>query len=330
MPRVSSYDLARRNGDERGDERVRFSYNCKGGSVDKINAFLWFSDQAEEAASQYASLFGNSGVGRVVRYRGDAAKASGRFEGSVMTVAFRLEGEEFVALNGGPIFRFTPALSFFVNCATEDEVDRIWRGLSAGSRVLMELGEYPFSRKFGWIQDKYGLSWQLNFGPRSQKIAPFLLFVGKEHGRAEEAAGFYTSIFHDSAIRTIERFKRGEPGMEGTVKHMVFSLSGKEFMAMDSNLSHDFTFNEAVSFVVNCEDQEEIDYYWDRLSAGGDEKAQQCGWLKDKYGLSWQIVPTALAKMMNDKDPKRVVRVTEAFLKMKKFDINALKKAYEG
>ncbi len=298
--------------------------------VRQITPFLWFDNQAEEAARFYSSLFAQSGVGGDVRYNQEAANVSGRPKGSVMTVPFRLAGQGFVALNGGPAFHFTPAISFFIACDTEHEMDNLWRNLSAGGSVLMPFQKYPFSEKFGWLQDKYGLSWQLNLASRTQKITPFLLFVGEQNSKAEEAMKLYTSVFKGSQIVRVERFAQKEQGDEGTVKHGVFSLGGQDFMAMDSNLAHNFTFNEAVSFLVNCESQEEVDYYWKRLSPGGDEKAQQCGWLKDRYGVSWQIVPSILQNMLQDKDPNKVARVTEAFLKMKKFDIAALKKAYEG
>lgn len=196
----------------------------------------------------------------------------------------------------------------------------------------MELGKYPFSERYGWVQDKYGLSWQVMFmGDReiTQRITPTLMFVGNIVGKAEEAINFYASVFHNARVGDILRYSRGEkPDKEGTIKHATFTLEGKEFAAMDSAHPHNFAFNEAISFIVNCDTQEEIDYYWDRLSA--DPKAEQCGWLKDKYSLSWQIVPAVMEKMLKDKDKKRLARVTEAFLKMKKFDIDALERAYEG
>ena len=196
----------------------------------------------------------------------------------------------------------------------------------------MELGEYPFSERYGWLQDKYGLSWQVMFvGGReiNQKITPTLMFVGEQCGRAEEAIATYISVFNDASVGDILRYgKNDAPDKEGTIKHAAFALEGQEFAAMDSARGHDFTFNEAISFMVHCDTQEEIDHYWGKLSA--DPKAEQCGWLKDRYGLSWQIVPTMMGEMLGDKDKKRVARVTEAFLQMKKFDIAKLREAYEG
>ncbi len=194
----------------------------------------------------------------------------------------------------------------------------------------MEIGTYPFSKRYGWIQDKHGLSWQLMFFGDcefKQKIVPTLMFVGNVVGKAEEAINFYVSVFHNSAIGNILRYSKSEePDVGGTIKHVSFKLEGQEFAAMDSVQEHNFAFNEAISLVVHCEVQEEIDYYWERLSA--DPKAEVCGWLKDKYGVSWQVTPNILQDMLNDKDEKKKAKVTEAFLRMKKFDIETLKKAY--
>jgi predicted 3-demethylubiquinone-9 3-methyltransferase (glyoxalase superfamily) len=152
-----------------------------------------------------------------------------------------------------------------------------------------------------------------------QKITPFLWF-DKEAGKA---ARFYTSVFKGSKIKGSTMI---ENTPSGTAEVITIELMGQEFTLISAGPY--FKFTEAVSFVVNCETQQEIDYYWEKLSA--DPKAEQCGWLKDKYGLSWQIVPTILPKMLQDKDKKKVARVTEAFLQMKKFDINALERVYKG
>ncbi|MBI4302864.1 MAG: VOC family protein [Chloroflexi bacterium] len=298
--------------------------------MQKITPHLWFDNQAEEAVNFYISIFKNSKLVNITRYGEAGAEVSGRPKGTVMTLAFQLDGQEFMALNGGPIFKFTPAVSFFVNCKHPQELDELWRRLADGGTVLMELDKYPFAEKYGWLQDKYGLSWQLVLASRTQKITPFLLFVGEQHGKAEEAMNRYVSIFPDSHIATIERYGKGEQDPEGTVKYAEFSLNGQEFIAMESAMEHQFTFNEAISFVVSCETQKEVDYYWEKLSEGGDEKAQQCGWLKDNYGLSWQIVPTILGEMLQDEDAKKTERVMKALLQMKKLDIETLKRAYEG
>jgi predicted 3-demethylubiquinone-9 3-methyltransferase (glyoxalase superfamily) len=158
-----------------------------------------------------------------------------------------------------------------------------------------------------------------------QKITPCLWFDDK----AEEAAEFYTAIFRNSKIGNISRY--GEAGQEvhgksaGTVMTVAFELDGQAFTALNGGPV--FKFNEAISFQVNCETQEDVDYYWQKLSEGGDEKAQQCGWLKDQYGVSWQIVPRFLVEMLNDTDTEKSQRVMTAMLQMKKIDINELKRA---
>jgi predicted 3-demethylubiquinone-9 3-methyltransferase (glyoxalase superfamily) len=293
--------------------------------MQKITSHLWFDKEAKEAARLYTSVFKESKIN-------DETTLYNTPSGTVDIVTIDLAGQGFTLLNAGPLFKFTPAVSFLVACNTKQEVDSLWGELSRGGAVLMELGEYPFSEKYGWLQDKYGLSWQVMYmGDRKikQKITPTLMFVGQQSGKAEEAIYFYTSVFDNAKIGDILRYGKGEaPDKEGTVKHAAFTLEGEYFAAMDSAREHNFSFNEAISFMVHCRTQKEIDYYWEKLSA--DPKAEQCGWLKDRFGLSWQIVPTIMNEMFKDKDQKKIARVTEAFLQMKKFDIDALKRAYEG
>ena len=293
--------------------------------MQKIAPHLWFDREAKEAAQFYTTVFKGSRINSVVTLHNTPS-------GSVDTVYIELFGQEFVFISAGPLFKFNPSVSFLVACETIDEVDLYWQKLSEGGRALMELGEYPFSERYGWIEDRYGLSWQVMFRRGQeirQRITPTLMFVGNQWGRAEEAINFYAQVFHDAMVGDIDRYGQGEePDRAGTVRHASFVLEGQEFAAMDSALAHNFAFNEAISFMVHCETQEEIDYYWEKLSA--DPEAEQCGWLKDKYGLSWQIGPRVLEEMLKDEDPKRVARVTEAFLKMKKFDIAELRRAYEG
>ena len=255
-------------------------------------------------------------------------------EGKLMTIEFELEGQGFIGLNGGPVFKFTPAISFLVACKTKDEVEALWKELSAGGQALMELGEYPFSARYGWTVDRFGLSWQvmaMGDRPIKQKIIPTLMYVGNVCGKAEEAVNLYASVFRNAIVGDILRYSKGEePDKEGTIKHVGFTLEGQELAAMDSAHEHKFGFNEAISLVVRCETQAEIDYYWDKLIVGGDPLAQVCGWLKDKFGVSWQVTPTILEEMLLDPDKSKVERVTEAFLKMKKFDIGELKRAFKG
>lgn len=291
----------------------------------KIVPFLWFDDNAEEAVKFYISCFKNSKAGSISRYDEASAKASGRPEGSVLTASFQLNGQEFIALNGGPVFKFTPCISFFVDCETEEETNEIWEKLSKNGKVLMEFKTYPFSKKYGWVEDQFGLSWQLNFTGGKQKINPLLMFTGKQAGKAEEAINFYTSLFKNSEVTNIFHYGAEQKENEGNVVHARFSLDGEEFMAMDSGVEHDFTFNPAVSFFVYCDTQNEINYFWEKLTDGG--KEVECGWLEDKYGVSWQIVPAKMFNLLNNPDRERAKRAMKAMMKMKKLDIKMLEEA---
>ena len=297
--------------------------------MQKINPFLWFNNDAEDAVKFYTSVFQNSKIGGMACYDEAGAEAAHMPKGTVMTVSFQLEGQEFAAINGGPIFKFTPAISFMVNCKTAYEVEELWKKLSDGGTALMPLDKYPFSEKYGWIQDKYGLSWQLITSPGGapQKIIPSMMFVGKVAGKAEDAINFYTSIFKNAKVGSIFRYGAGQlPDKEGTVMFADFALEGQQFAAMDSAREHNFNFNEAISFVVYCNTQDEIEYYWKKLSAV--PESEQCGWLKDKYGVSWQIIPTVLIKYLGDKDANKSRRVMKAMLQMKKIEIKKLEEAY--
>ena len=299
--------------------------------MQKITPHLWFDKQAREAAEFYVSLLPGSRINNLT-------KLAGTPSGDCDLVSFALAGQPFLAISAGPYFKFNPSVSFHIRCSTREEVDAIWERLSPGGKVLMPLDTYPFSARYGWVEDRYGLSWQVihvGASPLGQRLTPVLMFVGNGCGKAEEAMNFYVSVFQSApdGARTAEtkaevlaRYGKGEaPDKEGTVRYEHFSLLGQEFGAMDSAREHTFTFNEAISFLVPCDTQEQIDYFWGKLSA--DPKAEQCGWLKDKYGLSWQIAPTIMQHLLGSNDKTRMERVTQAFLKMKKFDIAALERA---
>ena len=293
-------------------------------TMSKITPFLWFDNQAEEATNFYVSLFKHSEVHEINRY-GEGAPLA---EGTVMTTSFRLAGQEFTALNGGPLYNFTPAVSFFVGCETEDEVDAVWSALVEGGSVLMPFDKYPFSEKYGWLNDRFGLSWQVMLSGEPQSITPFLTFVGDQNGHAEEAVDFYTSLFPNSHVGSIDRYGPGHDEPEDAVVHATFTLDGQPFVAMESSLDHKFSFNEAISFSISCGSQEEVDTLWERLTADGGEPGP-CAWLKDKFGVSWQVVPTALMEMLGDEDPEKSGRVMQAMMQMGKIDIAELRRAYD-
>lgn len=297
---------------------------------EKISPFLWFDTQAEEAMTFYTSIFDNSRIVYIKRYPvGVPIGPMEGMEGRVLHGEFELAGQRFFALDGGPVFKFNPAISFFVSCTTEAQCDALWEKLADGGSVLMPLQAHPFSAKFGWLADKYGLSWQLSVGSTgTQKITAFLMFVGEQHGKAEEAITFYTSLFKNAAIEHLMRRDAGTNGEAGTVEWAAFQLEGRAFMASDGGLHHDFAVSSAVSFYVDCESQDEVDYFWDALSAV--PEAEQCGWLQDRFGISWQIVPTILGELMDGPDKEKSDRAMQAMLQMKKLDIAALQRAYEG
>ncbi len=298
----------------------------------KITPHLWFDKEAVEAASFYTSLLPDSEVTNLTTLHDTPS-------GDCDIVSFTLAGQGFVAISAGPLFTFNPSISFMVNFdpaqdqAASASIDTVWAKLLDGGTVLMPLDNYPFSERYGWVQDKYGLSWQLILtnpeGEIRPLIIPSLLFVGDVCGKAEEATDFYLSVFKDSARGALARYPAGmEPDKAGTIMFTDFTLLDQWFIAMDSAQEHNFAFNEAISLIVKCDTQEEIDYYWEKLSAVSE--AEQCGWCKDKFGVSWQITPAAMDEMMQSGTKEQIARVTQAFLPMKKFDIAALQSAFES
>ncbi len=300
------------------------------GTIQNIVPHLWYDKEAQEAAEYYASIFPDSKLTNVTTLHDTPS-------GDADLVSFELWGQKFMAINGGPYFKFNPSVSFFVNFDPSREKDagekivKVWNKLSEGGTVLMPLGQYPFSEKYGWIQDRYGLSWQLILtnpeGEERPAILPSLLFVGDQCGKAEEAIHFYLSVFECAKQGHIARYPQGmEPNKEGTIMFTDFLLENQWFAAMDSAEAHPFSFNEAISFMVYCDTQKEIDHYWNKLSAH--PEAEQCGWLKDQYGVSWQIVPRGMEEVMSS-TPEQIARVNEAILQMKKIDLAELQKVYK-
>ncbi len=292
-----------------------------------ISTCIWMDNQAEEMLAFYQTVFKNVQKLRSTNYSQASSAMSGQPAGSLMTLEFEIEGQEFMVLNGGPIFKPNPSISFYIACKTVAEVDETFKRLSEDGEVLMPLDKYPFSERFGWLNDKFGVSWRVNLAVDSlQKITASLMFCGANEGRAEEAMKLYTSIFKNSKIVQTHRFEEGQGGTVGHVKHGVFDLDGEQFIAFDAPGNHAFNFNEGVSFIVNCKTQEEINDFWSKLTEGG--RPSQCGWLSDKFGVSWQIVPTVLVDMLQEKEPARYENVMNALMQMTKLDIDALKAAY--
>lgn len=307
--------------------------------MQKITPSLWFDNNAEEAMNFYVSTFANridgitpSKILSIQRYPDEVQEEfmKGR-EGKVLTGIFEIGGFQFMALDGGPMFSFTPAISFTVRCTTAEAVDAIWSALAEGGSILMPLDAYPFNRKYGWLKDKYGVSWQLILIEEAvnERILPSLMFVGDQAGKAEEAIRLYAATFGSNPPTEIHRYGAdAAPDVEGTINHAEFTLMGQDFTAMDSAHAHDFTFTEAISLHVECETQAQSDQLWGALTAV--PESEQCGWIKDKYGVSWQIIPKRLGELLQDPDPEKAGRVMEAMLKMKKIDVAELEAAYAG
>lgn len=285
---------------------------------------MWFDTEAVEAAEFYVTLFGNSSIESIVQIHDTPS-------GDTDSVNLKLNRQDFMFISAGPLFQLTPAISLMVNCSTKEEAEQLWASLSVEGEVLMDLGDYPFSQRYGWLNDRYGVSWQLIHvdQPFEQKIVPSLMFAGNLAGKAEEAMKFYISLFNNSKLGTLSYYKAEEdPDHEGMLQYGSFMLEGQKFSVMDSAKVHDFDFNEAFSLLVNCDTQEKIDFFWNKMSVV--PEVEQCGWLKDRYGVSWQISPTILDKMMTEGSEEQRQRVTQAFLQMKKMDIAELQRAYEG
>lgn len=311
----------------------------------KIIPCLWFDKDCEEAMNFYISAFtGMSGmkdgskIHSIKRYaKGMETPGIEEMIGKVLTGVFDIEGYRFMALDGGPIFSFNPGISFTLNFNrsrnrnARKKLDKLWDKFLQGGKVMMELQEYPFSERYGWIQDKYGISWQLMLSNPNGEYRPFIvpsfLFTEKVSGKAEEAVDFYLSVFRNAQRGMLERYPAGmEPDKEGTVMYSDFVIENQWFAAMDSARTHGFSFNESISFVVNCQDQEEVDHLWEKLSHV--PESEQCGWLKDQYGVSWQIIPEKMGVLLSDPDSEKVERVLNTMLHMKKINIRELEEAY--
>ena len=291
---------------------------------------LWLDDQAEEAARFYTRTFGDGRVLATSHYPESADNPSGKPRGSVLTVEFEVLGRRFTALNGGPQFAINPSISFFVFSDTIARTDALWAELGQSGKVLMPLDKYPWSERYGWVQDRFGVSWQVMTTQRpaeGSRIVPCLMFSGAQYGRAEDAMKAYTAVFPDSRVVQLERYGAGLPA-EGKVMHGRIVLAGQQLIAMDGHTAQRESFNEGLSLQVMCEDQAEVDHYWERLSAGG--RPGMCGWLRDAFGLSWQIVPRRIADWVASRDTQANDRAFQAIMRMRKVDIAALDAAFAG
>jgi predicted 3-demethylubiquinone-9 3-methyltransferase (glyoxalase superfamily) len=276
----------------------------------KITPNLWF-DGAKEPVDFYVSAFPDSKIVSTVYYPKSPEEGLQDFQRDFaekeLTIDFELGGQRFSAINGGPLFTFNQSISFMVNfdpsqdTAAREHLDELWEKLINGGEVIMPLDEYPYSKRYGWVKDRYGLTWQLILtnpeGEPRPFIIPVLMFTQEKTNHAEEAINFYLSVFKNSKMGTSARYEEdSDQAKAGSLTFANFMIENQWFAAMDSATKQDVTFNEAVSFMVACKDQAEIDYFWEKLSAV--PESEQCGWCKDKYGVSWQIIPEKLDELM--------------------------------
>jgi predicted 3-demethylubiquinone-9 3-methyltransferase (glyoxalase superfamily) len=277
--------------------------------IKPIYPCLWFDSNAKDAADYYISIFENAKI----------------LSHNPTVTSFEISGTKFMALNGGPTYQVNSAVSYFVYCEKEEEIDRLYTKLSAGGSVLMELGKYNWAEKYAWVIDKFGVNWQLDFhGINSaQKVVPCLLFVNEKKYKVKAAINKYTALFENSSILVESPYIPSPEIPDNAVLFAQMKLNGFIMNAMSSPLPQKYDFTPGNSFVIECDTQEEIDLMWGELGMGG--KYNMCGWLDDKYGVSWQVVSSILPKLMSD--PERGPRVIQAFLKMQKFDIAALENA---
>lgn len=298
--------------------------------MQKITPFYWFDSNAEEAANFYTSIFPNSKINGLSHYNKAFEEVSGKPAGSVSVVDFNLNGQQFLALNGGSYYKLTPAVSMFVQVDTEEDAEAIWNKLAEGAFVMMEFQQYPFAKKFGWLADKFGVSWQIIACGIPMHISQCMMFTQGNVGKAEEAAKYYVDVFSkapgtgwsNSKIEDLARYAEGEGDVVGYIKHGALTLAGETFKIMESSGPHKFGFSQATSFTVNVDTQEEVDYFYDTFAKDGE--AQPCGWVLDKYGMAWQITPTILPKLTMGADEAKADKAAKAMFGMTKIIIKDL------
>jgi predicted 3-demethylubiquinone-9 3-methyltransferase (glyoxalase superfamily) len=298
-----------------------------------IKPHIWFARyKAKEAAGFYATLLPDSALNYVNHF---AMPGGGQCD----VVEFTVGGQSFLGISAEHELPINPSISFFINFDPSRDpdaarrIDEVWAKLTENGTVMMPLDRYPFSARYGWVSDRYGVSWQLILtnpdGEERPVIAPSLMYTGDKAGKGNEAIDFYCSVFKDGKRgTTAPRPEDMGPDKAGTLMFADFYINGTWMAAMDSANTHNFVFNDAVSLLLPCETQEEIDYYWLALTAGGEPGA--CGWLKDKFGVSWQVASTVMFEAMKNGSPEQIARVTQAFMTMKKVDVAVLQQAIDG
>lgn len=277
--------------------------------TNSIYPCLWFDTNAKTAAEYYTSVFPNSKI----------------HQDTGIICSFELMGTKLIGLNGGPKYKVNKAISYFVYCGKEVDIDQLYGNLKEGGKVLFPLDKYDWSPRYAWVKDKFEVNWQLDMEPinNAQKIVPCLLFSNSKKTQVKDAMQHYTSIFKENRILMEYPFPLQAGMPKGALLFGQVKLGDFILNLMSGMEKEEEDFTEGNSLVVECETQSEIDHFWDALGKGGEYS--MCGWLKDKFGVSWQILPSSLPKLMAD--PVKGPRVIQAFLKMQKFDIAALERA---
>ncbi len=273
---------------------------------------IWFNNNGKEAAAFYCTVFPGTTV----------------TEDTGLVQMLSINGQNMMFLNGGDQFAPNASISFLIANEDEKETERLYNMLAEGGMALMPLDSYPFSKKYGWVRDKFGITWQLYTGQKGntdQYFTPTLMFINKQNGKAKEAITFYTTLFPGSSTEGILEYPEGSGDTPGNVQHAQFRINGYTLACMDSSLNHSFNFDEGISLVVLTANQEETDYYWNGFTKNGGGESM-CGWLKDKYGLSWQIVPKKLLALINNSNPQISQYAMQAMMKMRKIVIADLEK----
>lgn len=285
---------------------------------------LCFNDQAEEAVKYYTKIFNNSEITREIHYPMP--------EGETVAYGFTIENQAFAALNGEDDTKMNPSFSLMVSLDTAEEVDALYAELAKGGKDLMSLDAYPFSERYAWVEDQFGLSWQIMLAPdvpKNHKIRVSLLFAGQYCGQAEQALKDYATIFQKAAPGQIHYYQEDETqDARAKVKYAELNVGDQQLVFMDHGFASDEVFSKAISFQIVAGAQSEVDYYWDKLSA--DEGAESMGWLKDRHGISWQVVPQAYLQIMETATETQKKRVLEALFKMKKMNVANLENAKFG
>jgi predicted 3-demethylubiquinone-9 3-methyltransferase (glyoxalase superfamily) len=291
---------------------------------------LWFDTLAVEAAHFYARVMPKTTVDYVGTMHGTPS-------GDVDLVEFTIANQRFLAMSAGPAFKINPSISFMLNFdplmdkQAEKTLRKVWSQLIPDGTVRMELGEYPFSKLFGWVEDRFGVNWQLILtdpeGDPRPFVLPALMFTKAQAGKADAAINHYVKVFPKSTRGFTAPYPEGSPGEKaGTLMFADFQLCGQWLVASDSAQAHDFAFSEAVSLLVECDTQEELESLTNALSA--QPEAEICGWLKDRYGVSWQVAPRSLQQMMRTGTQAQVDALVQATLQMKRLDILELHRLY--